>query len=544
MTTLADLTRRAHVRYAHHPAVHDGQRRLTFAELGAMARRTANRLLVAGLRPGDRVVLALDNRPEVLAVEHALFLTGMVRVALSSRLHGREVAGIAADCTAAAVVCEPTHLAALTAQRPELPRLRLLAVADQEPAEQADVDSAVSLAELVGPGVPDTPPDVPDPLPDDVAALMYTSGTTGEPKGAVATHAAWVSMVRAFWAELPPSGPGDVVLHVAPMSHFGGSAGSAYTLRGAAVVPVRRFDPPAVLDLLAEYQVTTIPLVPTMLKDLTVEAERRRRAGDQWSPGTLRAVPYGGAAISAQALDRAWQAFGDVLYQCYGLSEALAPLTVLSAHDHRPTADGELPARLSSAGRPVPDVELSVVDSDPSEGRSVDVSRDGVPRGGTGEVVVRGTVVTRGYWNRPDETRDVLTSDGWFRTGDLGYLDEGGYLHLVDRRREVIVSGGFNVYPSEVERAIAELDGVQDVVVVAIPHPRWGEAVAAVVVRRPGYDVTADDVVAACRVRLASYKKPVHVEFDVQLPLTGNRKLSRRLVQERYWTGSDRRVGQ
>lgn len=514
--TLADLTRRAHQRYARSPAVYDGIRWWSFAELGAAARRTANRLLAQGLSPGDRVVIALANCPESLVLDHAVFLSGLVRVAVSHRLHGRELAGIAADCGAAAVVCEAAHADALAALAPP-PGPRVIAGPD-------------ALAGLTGPGGDEAGPDVPPPGPDSVAALMYTSGTTGDPKGAIATHRAWMAMVRAFWAALPPVGPGDVVAHLAPMSHFGGSAGAACTLAGAAAVPVRRYQPHAALAECARLGVTVLPLVPTMLKDLTAAAER-----DRVTVPALRAVPYGGSAISAHAAARATAVFGPVLYQCYGLSEALAPITVLSAADHRvPGPAGDLPARLASAGRPVPEAEVQVTAPDGTP----------CPAGTHGEIRIRGAQVTPGYWNRPDETTKALTPDGWLRTGDVGYLDDDGFCYLAGRDREVIVSGGFNVLPAEVERAIAALPAVQEVVVFGVPHERWGEAVAAVVVPRDGHRLTAGDVVGACRDRLASYKKPLHVEFAAELPVSATGKHRREQIRDRYWSGRSRQVGE
>lgn len=518
MSTLAELTRRVHHRHAHRPAVYDGSGWLTFAELGRAARRTAYRLLGLGLTPGDRVVVALENRPETLVLDHALFLTGLVRVAVSSRLHGLEIAAIARDCAAAVVLCEPA-----TAGSARSHGAGLVVTPDD-----------TGLAALVGPGVPDDDPRVPAPSGGDVAALMYTSGSTGEPKGTIVTQHGWLAMLRGFWAELPPLGPGDVVLHAAPMSHLGGSVGSAVTLRGGAAVPLRTADPATVLAAVARHRVTVLPAVPTMLKELTAVA-----AADRPDLSGLRAVVYGGAPISAPAAARAYDVFGDTLYQCYGLSEALAPVTMLGARDHRPDGPppggpaGALPARLASAGRPTAEVEVLVTDD---AGRAV-------PVGDTGEVRVRGACVMPGYWHRPEASAAVLDADGWFRSGDIGRFDTDGYLHLVDRTSDVIVSGGFNVYPSEVERAIAELPAVRDVVVFGVPHERWGEAVAAVVAVEPGRTLSPADVVAACRERLASYKKPLHVEITAELPTASTGKTARRAIRDRYWARHARLVG-
>src|SRR5690606_15508335 len=268
-------------------------------------------------------------------------------------------------------------------------------------------------------------------------------------------------------------------------------------------LPVAKFEPERILRLVEQHRVTVLPLVPTMMKELTAAAEHA-----SYDLSSLRAIPYGGSAISAAGAARARDVFGDVLYQCYGLSEALAPLTVLSARDH---ADARTyPDRLTSAGRPLPEVELVVTDA----------AGVAVPPGVMGEVRVRGEQVMPGYWRRPEHTAEVLLPDGWLRTGDIGRLDADGYLHLVDRQRDIIVSGGFTIYPSEVERAIAAHPDVDDVIVVGIPHERWGEAVAAVVVPRPGADLSTDDVIKACTDRIAAYKKPVHVEIVAELPVS------------------------
>jgi acyl-CoA synthetase (AMP-forming)/AMP-acid ligase II len=494
--TVADLVRRAHDRYGPYPAIVTPEGTVTFAQLGETVGRLGRGLAALGCRRGDRVVLALENRPELVALEQAVLASGLVRVAVSSRSHAEELAYIARDCGARVIVCEP-------GRAPDLWERGLPGLISVEAGAGTELTYAGLLESGTGEAVPG------QAGPGDVAALLYTSGTTGRPKGAIVTHRAWAGMVAEFAAQLPPMGPGDLVLHTAPISHFGGSVGSAYALRGAATATMRRFDPVETLRAVERYRVTVLPLVPTMLKELTAAAQT-----GGFDLTSLRAIPYGGSAIGPAAAARAHDVFGEVLYQFYGLSEALAPVSVLPARDHRHEPGAPLPARLGSAGRFCPTVDFRVAEG--------------------GELQVRGPCVMRGYWNAPEQTAAVLR-DGWFATGDVGVVDGEGYLHIVDRSRDVIISGGFNVYPAEVERVIETLDGVQEAAVLGIPHERWGEAVAAVVVRKPGHRLEAADVIQACRDSLAGYKKPLQVRFADRLPYTGTGKVSRLRLRELYW---------
>jgi acyl-CoA synthetase (AMP-forming)/AMP-acid ligase II len=367
------------------------------------------------------------------------------------------------------------------------------------------------------------------PRGDAVAALMYTSGTTGAPKGATITHHNWVSMIRNLMAELPIIYDTDLVLHAAPMSHLSGSIGTAYFAKGAAQTFLTRFDPRQALKTVEESGVTVVPSVPTMLNALTSACE-----SESFNVSTLRAIPYGGSAIAPQSLARAFDVFGEVLVQVYGLSEALVPLAALSPAAHRYEKGQPPPVQLGSAGRVSPFVELRIVGEDGSE----------LPQGEAGEVTVRGDTVMAGYWKRPDLTAEMIDGEGWARTGDVGFVDDGGFLHIVDRKKDVIVSGGFNVYPAEVERVIAGLEEVSEVVVIGAPNERWGEAVKAVVVIRPGFELDADRVIDVCRRNLASYKKPVEVKFVEHLPKGNTGKILRRELRDQQWSGKERRVGQ
>ena len=505
--TLATLLERSYRHHAGEVAVVDGDRRMTYAQLGDRAHRVANALAELGVRRGDALVIVAGNRRELIGVDHGLWVGGFVRVALSNRLHPNEVAHIVGDCGAAAVVVEPEWADQLQGST----RVVVLG----EPYEDLVTGSSAE------------PPGV-LPGAGDLAALLYTSGTTGMPKGAMLTHANWVAMARNSMVELPPIDRSDVVLHVAPLSHLSGYAAIPYFVGGATHVVLRRFEPPEVLETIGAERVTAVPLVPTMINLLLPTAEAGHR-----DTSSLRTILYAGSAIAPDRLARAVRAFGEVLVQFYGLSETPMPLTTLSARDHRFDPDGCPPPRLASAGRVNPFVELRLLSDDAGE----------VPTGDVGEIAVRGDTVMAGYWGKPAETAEMIDDEGWARTGDLGRLDDDGYLYIVDRKKDMIVTGGYNVYPTEVENAISTLAEVEEVAVVGVPDERWGESIKAVVVRRPGAALSEEDVVEACTKALAGYKKPRSVEFVDQLPKTGSGKIMRRKVRDAYWEASGRQIG-
>jgi len=502
MISVAAILETAYERFARYPALRDGDHTRTYAELGDRAHRFADALRELGVRPGDRVALIASNSAAYVEASHALFVGGFVRVALSAKLHPDEIAQILGDCAPAAVVVSADWAARL----PETGAHRVV--------------FGDGFEDLIARGRPTRPPRTPGP--DDLAALLYTSGTTGLPKGATLTHANWAAMMRNSMVELPTIGTDDVILHVAPLSHFSGYVEPTCSARGATHIVHETFDPATVVEAIERERVTVLPVVPTMLNMMLPEAEA---GGHDFS--SLRTILYGGSGIAPDRLARAVRVFGDVFVQFFGLSETPMPLTALSQRDHRFDPGGAAPSRLASAGRPNPFVELRV----------------DAPAGEVGEILVRGDTVMAGYWGKPEQTAEMLDGDGWAATGDLGRLDGDGYLYIVDRKRDMIVTGGYNVYPAEIENAISVLREVQEVAVVGVPDERWGEAVKAVVVLRPGAQLTAADIVAACTERLASYKKPRSVEFVDDLPKTGSGKLMRRKVRDRYWAGRERSVG-
>lgn len=517
--TWAALLQEAHRRYAGQVAVLPDlsdatstlQAPMTYRQLYEAASRVAGRLATLAPR-GARVMFALDNRPETVVIERALALWGYVRVAVSPRLHPLELAFIAGDCGARVIVCE-AHLAA--ALRESADELEII------PAEPVD-GFGLTLAGLID--ARNDAPALPDILPDDIASLMYTSGTTGRPKGAINTHRAWAAMARRLLTRLPPARPGDILLHAAPMSHFSGSVSSAYMASGGAIATLRRFDPAATLDRARELEATCLPLVPTMLAALTREASTLKAHAPALP--ALRAIPYGGSPVAPATLERAHDIFGPVLVQFYGMSEALIPLTCLGIDEH--DAGPEREHRLATAGSAVPggDVKLDAV------------------KEGIGEICVRGPHVSAGYWLTQDAMRPALDADGWLHTGDLASIDASGRFRIVDRSNDVVISGGFNIYPAEVERVIAGVHGVADVAVIGVPHEKWGEAVTALIVEEPGAHCADEDVLAACRAQIAGYKKPLSIERLDAFPKTSTGKTDKRALRERYWKDAPRKVGQ
>ncbi|MGV9295486.1 class I adenylate-forming enzyme family protein [Amycolatopsis sp. NPDC003676] len=487
--TLPELLEHTYEARGAAPALlHDGSW-LTFAETARLARGIHALLLEHGAAQGDRVVVHLENGVTTRLLDQALLGFGLVRVAVSARLHVREVAAICLDAEAAVVCTDPGQADLLQAALHDVgARTFVVGLDADRPPALGDAQTTALVR----------------PQDDDVAMLMYSSGTTGAPKAAVVTQGAWVARTRHSLACLPPVTEADTVVLAAPAAHFAGSVALDCFIQGARTVIERRFDAEAVLDLIDRYEGTIVPLVPVLLARLVEAAAARPASGRH-----IRCLPYGGSSVSTDVLVRASRRFPGVLTQFYGLAEALAPLSVLTPADH----DGSDSSRLTSAGRFVDGVEHRVDD---------------------GVLAVRGSVVMPGYWRRPDLDAKVL-SDGWFATGDLARVDADGYLHLTGRSSDVIVSGGYNIQPREVEQVIERVPGVADVAVAGVPDPEWGEAVHAFVVvgddalRDPG--TLATTLRDACAGAIASYKKPRHVHVRNSLPRNHYGKLDRRALR-------------
>jgi len=357
--------------------------------------------------------------------------------------------------------------------------------------------------------------------PEATLALIYTSGTTGRPKGVMVTHTNVLSDVHNFnyWMGYREGG---VYLHAAPMFHIADfPAMFAAPAFGGCQVALPRFTPAAFCEAVETHQVNYTVLVPTMINLLTQFAGAK-----QHDLSSLEVLAYGGSPMAPELIRRTRELLPDVkLVQVYGLSET-GYLTGLQDQEHTD-------ARLMSCGRPAPGIEVQVADESGNE----------VQAGQRGELVARGSNVMQGYWNDPEDTAAAFRN-GFIRTGDIGYQDTDGYFFILDRLKDMIVTGGENVYSGEVEAVIFDHAAVREVAVFGIPDPQWGELVAACMVLKPGMNITAEALTAHCRARLANYKVPRHLEFsEADLPKNGSGKVLKRLLRERFWAGVTRAVG-
>jgi steroid-24-oyl-CoA synthetase len=486
-----------------------GDRRLSYGEHNALVRRVAVALLARGIQPGDRVAVLSANNIEWVVMFWACAVIGVACVPLNAWWKAEELEFALGDSGARVLFCDAKRWAIVRDVVAQLPDLEHVNVAD--------------LTEPDGPARPGTDlleADDPGALPDvavaedDLLAILYTSGTTGKPKGATITHRQALANLQNMMclaaiaagqgAAAPRANVQAAYLLVVPLFHVTGALSTmvpAYA-SGAKLVlmPPGRFDPDAAMAVIERERITSIGGVPTVMWRI-VEAE----SFGNYDLSSVSRIGYGGAPAAPELVERIKVAFPqvrDTLSTAYGLTETASIATS--------NAGAGYFSHPGSVGRAAPTVELQVVDDDGAP----------VPVGENGEIVLRGpTIMSRGYWNRPDATADASLPGGWFRSGDIGYLDEDGYLYLVDRAKDMIIRAGENVYCVEIEHVLAEHPDVLDVAVVGVPHRELGEEVKAVVQLRAGSATTVDDLRAYCGERLASFKVPEYVDVrDEPLP--------------------------
>ncbi len=514
------LLSRAAQRWPERPAWLEGDVAVSFREAEARVNRVAHALLALGARPGDRVGMLTPNCRQGLETILAPMKAGLGVVPMNARLHPDEHAYMLQHSGARILVYHEEFRSHVAAIRDRLPGVeRFVTIGRGEPGDLG--------FEEIQAGRPPTPPEV-VVEPDDLAWLFYTSGTTGRPKGAMLTHRSLLAMVHIILLDVNPAVETDVLLHAAAITHGSGVSIFHHVARGAASAfpATRSFEPRRIFEAIERYRVTTMFLAPTMIHMLTTSGLHRDH-----DLSSLHTVFYGGGPMYVEQQQAAVATFGPIFCQLFGQGEAPMGCTSLPKAEHLAGDDPARQRRLGSAGRETTGVRVRVVD---------DEDRDRPP-GETGEIVVRGDLVMKGYWNAAEASAEALRG-GWLHTGDVGHLDADGYLFITDRKKDMIISGGANIYPREVEEVICAHPAVHEVAVIGVPDDKWGESVRAVVVLRPGARASEAELVEHCRRHLASYKKPAAVEFLPELPKNAYGKILKRELRARHWSGRERRV--
>lgn len=498
------LTQRA-LQHPDTPAIRCGHLIRSYAEWNARSSAIAHSLHRRGVRPGDRVAILQHNGPALLESLFAILKAGAVAVPINAKLHPEECKYIVEHCEVSVALMSASFASALHAAWGGDPPCQVIVTDDPLPwAEQL-----AALIEDGDPGFADVQRDK-----SDVCWLFYTSGTTGRPKGAMISHGNLQFMCDQYPREVRELTVGEVALHVAPLTHAGGLWALPLVQGGAThLLPANvHFDPEATLALIEAERVQQIVFVaPTMITMLLDAPSIETR-----DLSSLELICYGGSPTYTSELERAIRRFGSVFCQIYGQGESPMTITMLAPHDHRLDSAAGL-RRLASAGTRRAGIEVSLVDSDGHE----------VPVGEIGEVVVRGPVVMSGYWKNDAATAEAF-ADGWYHTGDLGRFDEEGYLYLLDRLKDLIISGGSNVYGREVEDVLLLHPDVADVAVIGVPDPKWVEVVTAVIVPRGERVPEVAELVAVCDAHLARFKLPRRWEFRADLPKNAYGKVLKR----------------
>ena len=498
-----------------------GKEQVDYSTFYERTRRLAGALLNFGLKRGDRVSFALANSPRILETVYACFAAGLVVVPINARLHPREMAYIATNSGSRVIIHDPEYSAGFADYAESFETIEHWVVTSGEDPHRTLFEDIIAQ----GPQL-DSPVDVDEA---DPCWLFYTSGTTGKPKGATWSHRTVAKVVMNYLADVHNIQPGEVVVHCAPMSHGSGIVALPTIARGAtnAILHTSSFDPDALFALVEKTKAGHIAFVaPTMIISML-----EKHVPGKYDLSSLKAICYGGAPIYVEQLKRAIETFGPIFAQIYGQGEAPITIAGLPAESHSALLESES-ERIGSVGQTRTDVEAGIVG--PND--------EFLEPGEVGEIVARGDVVMLGYWNNPEATAETLR-DGWLHPGDIGRFDSRGFLYLLDRAKDVIISGGNNIYPREVEEVIAQHPAVSNVVVLGIPHDYWGEAVHAVVMREPGSGVTPEEIITYSADYLAGYKKPKSVEIVDELPLSGYGKVQRRKLREKFWEGHERSVG-
>ncbi len=495
---------------------------MTYARLDAGSNRAAQALASKGVGKGDRIAYMGKNSHLYFEIMVGAAKLGAVMVPVNWRLAPPEVAYILNDCQAKLLFIGPGFVDLVRKIEKDLDHVELILGSEQAEEDFAGYPAWRDGFEAEDPMIPCAE--------DDDALQLYTSGTTGHPKGAIMTSGSIFSSRSSEIREEDLMDwqkpiPGEITLLAMPCFHISGTGtGLTVMFAGGSAIVLPEYDPTQALELIEQYNISKIFMVPAAIQILL---NHPRASEVDFSD--LKYITYGASPIPLELMKRAMDVLGCGFVQMYGMTETSGTIVTLNPEDHDPKGN----EKMRSVGTPLPGVEIKIIDPE---------SKEVLPPHTIGEIATRSAKNMKGYWNRPEATAETLDSEGWLHTGDAGYLDEDGYLYIQDRLKDMIISGGENVYPAEVENAIYANPKVADVAVIGVPDEKWGEAVKACVVVKEGQDLAEADVIADARERIAGYKCPKSVDFIEALPRNPSGKILRKDLRAPYWEGKDRAV--
>ena len=493
--------------------------KITYGDLELRTNRFVNALRTLKIRKGDRVAVQSNNRPEIVEIEIACYKGGYVKVPINARYSVDETIRILNDSGAKVVIGDRVHLEPLMEKKKKIKSAH--AFIDMDGGN----GNTVGLEELMLQESDEC--SIQEVNQEDLAVLAYSSGTSGELKAIMQTFGNRMAMIRkAFMIPDVKLTKDDIFAHVGPITHASGMLIMPVLVASGCNLILERFNVQELLEVIEQKQVNYIFLVPAMVNMILSHPNV-----NDYNMGSLKGVFYGAAPISAARIKDAIDLFGPILVQGYGMTETTSFSTILTAGDHLQAIEECCMERLLSCGRPIFESELKVVDT---EGKEVAPEEQG-------EIIIRGPDVMKGYYHKRSLTRAALRG-GWLHTGDIARRDDKGYIYIVDRKNDMIISGGFNIFPSEVEQVLYRHQAVYETCVIGVPDDLWGEAVKAVVVLRKGHQVGTNELIEYCGQHLAAFKKPRSIDFVDSLPKNPNGKVARRIIRERFWDSEKRRV--
>ena len=519
--TIGDLYDRCVNFYPEHTAITFGESSYTYAEMGRNANCLVNAFQSMGLKKGDRVAFLMANCPEYVFCEIAIAKTGCIRVPLAVLLGSADHIYMMNQAECSVLVYHERMASRVMEMIPSLETVKTFICIAEDP-------STVPQGHLHLQTLMKTHPPRYDKVEidtEDLAGIYYTGGTTGKPKGVMLSHRAWVYTVLIEMLDFG-FGWNEVFAYMTPLTHAGGCLMLPVLLKKGRCVILDHFDPKAFLEAVVREKITSTFLVPTMIYILLDYPDLK-----SFDLSSLRNIIYGAAAIAPERLKQAVNTFGPIMTQLFGQTEAPMCISALSREEHV-IDDPERERRIfSSAGRPTFHAEVRILDD---EGNPV-------KQGEAGEIVVRCANMMHGYLKNPDATAETIR-DGWLHTGDIAKVDEEGFLYIVDRKKDMIVSGGFNIFPREIEDALHEHEAVKGVAVVGVPHDKWGEEVKAIVVLHEGSSASPEELIKFVKDRKGSLVAPKSVEFWDAIPVTNLGKLDKKAIRAKFWAGRDRMV--